>query len=477
MSGFSEFSSYDALGLAELVSKGETTPVDLLEEVITRTDAVNPQLNAITTKTYDLANKQIKEGLPNGPFKGVPYPIKDLALQVEGTVTTGGSKAFEGAVADHDSELVTRYKQAGLVLFGKTNTPEMGLTTTTESVLLGPCRNPWNPEHTTGGSSGGAGAAVAARIVPMANASDGGGSIRIPASANGIFGMKPTRARTPFAPDKFDSWNGFSISHAVSLSVRDNAALLDATCGPAAGDLYHAPHQERPYLEEVSRDPGKLRIAFSATSAGGTAVDPECVRAVEVAAKLCEELGHSVEEARPTYDASALSQSMLSFMVADMAWTFNMREEALGRSLTSDEVETQTRRMIDMGNALNLLDYTKAKYEYQKNVRDVAPFFDDYDVLIQPVLGTPPTPLGYLDTMSEDLDTYVERISTVSPFTSLYNMTGQPSMSVPLHWSKEGLPVGTMFTSKYGAEGMLFRIAGQIEKARPWFGKKPPICA
>ncbi|TNE36392.1 MAG: amidase [Alphaproteobacteria bacterium] len=477
MSGFSEYSNYDGLALGELVNKGDVKPEELLDEAIARVDAVNPQINAITTKMYDLAREQIKKGLPEGPFKGVPYPIKDLALHIPGTVLTNGSRAYADYVSDHESILVSRYKSAGLVLFGKTNTPEFGLVTTTEPQLFGPCRNPWNLDHSTGGSSGGAGAAVAARICPMANASDGGGSIRIPASSNGVFGFKPTRARTPLAPDKFDSWNGFSISHAVTLSVRDNAALLDATDGPALGDMYQAPRKDRPFLDEVGRDPGNLKIAFSAVSASGTPVDPECVKAAEMAAELCAELGHDVEEARPTYDAASLMRSMLSFMAADIAWSFTLREEQLGRALEDDEIETITRRYVEMGRGQSLFEYTRAKYDFQRGVRDIAPFFEKYDVFIQPVLGTPPPKLGHIDMMSEDMTTFGERVGIHSPFTALYNMTGQPSMSVPLHWSKEGLPVGTMFTAKYGNDALLFRLAAQLEKARPWIGKTPPVCA
>jgi amidase/6-aminohexanoate-cyclic-dimer hydrolase len=477
VSGFSEYSNFDGLGLAELVANGDVTPRDLLDEAISRTEEVNPKLNAVTTKLYDHAEKQIKAGLPDGPFKGVPYLLKDLHLLVKGTVTTSGSRAFVDNVADHDSTLVERYKKAGLVLFGKTNTPEFGLTTTTEPALFGPSRNPWNPEHSPGGSSGGAGAAVAARVVPMANASDGGGSIRIPASANGVFGLKPSRARTPQGPDRFDGWNGLSISHAVSLSVRDNAALLDATTGPAPGDLYYPPRQDASFLTEVTTDPGPLKIAFSTKTPSGTPIDPECQKAVEQAAKLCAELGHQVEESDLEYNAAELGQSMLTFMTADIAYTLEARAEQLGRPLRDDEVELQTRRMQEMGMAQGPTDYAKAKYAFQKYVRGLAPFFQSHDVFIQPVLAQPPVPIGYIDTMAEDFDAYIERVMTYSPYTSLYNMTGQPSMSVPLHWTPGGLPVGTMFTSRYGADGILFRLAGHLEKARPWFGKKPSICA
>jgi amidase/6-aminohexanoate-cyclic-dimer hydrolase len=477
MAGFKEYDNYDALGLADLVKKKEVSPQELLDEAIDRTERINPEINAVTIKTYDLAKEQIKAGLPAGPFEGVPYLLKDLHLGLKGSVTTSGCKLFADYIPEYDSTLTARYKQAGMVLFGKTNTPEFGLTTTTEPALFGPSRNPWEPGHTTGGSSGGAAAAVAARILPIANASDGGGSIRIPASCCGIFGMKPTRARTPMGPDRSEGWNGLSISHAVSLSVRDNAALLDATTGPESGDLYIAPKPERSFLEETTRDPGTLRIAYSAVAAGGTTVDPECIAAVEKGVELCRALGHEVEEAAPVYNAEDLGGALLTFIAAHTANAVQMRAAQLGRELVPDDVEKQTWRMVEMARAMNGSAYANAQTTLQLEIKKVARFFETYDVFIQPVLGQPPVALGVIDMNSDDLDAYITRLTTFTPFTSLYNMTGQPSMSVPLHWTANDLPVGTMFTGRYGQEGVLFRLAAQMEKASPWIDKSPKVRA
>ncbi len=476
MSEFSEFGDYDALGLAELVKNKDVSATELLNESIERVEKLNPSLNAVTIKNYDEARAQIDAGLPDGPFKGVPFLLKDLHLLLKGTVTTSSCKLFENFVAEYDSTMVARYKQAGLVLFGKTNTPEFGLTTTTEPALFGPCRNPWNTEHSTGGSSGGAGAVVAARVSPMANASDGGGSIRIPASACGVFGMKPTRGRTPMGPDKSEGWNGCSISHAVSLSVRDNAALLDAVTGPEAGDAYILPNAERPFLDEVSTEPGKLKIGFSTKAPNGVPVDPECVRAVEVAVKLLEDLGHHVEETSPEFDNVALNGAFVTFIAGHTAAVVETRAEQLGRELTPDDLEVNTWAMAQAAKNGTLADYAKAQAVWQKEIRKVGKFFQSLDAFIQPVLAQPPLPLGTLNMNSQDLDAYVETITAYSPMTSLYNLTGQPSMSVPLHWTDEGLPVGTMITSRFGDEATLYRLAGQLERVQPWAERRPPVC-
>jgi amidase/6-aminohexanoate-cyclic-dimer hydrolase len=475
MGGFSEFDQFDALGLAELVRRKDVTPEELLDESIDRVERLNPQLNAVTHKHYDEARKQIADGLPDGPFVGVPYLLKDLHLLLEGTATTSSSKLFEGNIADHDSTLVERYKAAGLVLFGKTNTPEFGLTMTTEPAMYGPCRNPWNTDHSTGGSSGGAGAVVAARINPMANASDGGGSIRIPAAACGVFGMKPTRARNPSGPDRGEGWNGCSVSHAVSLTVRDNAALLDATEGAAPGDLYAAPHRTRPFLQEVSADPGRLKIAFSTRTPAGTPLDADCALAVKKTAKLLEDLGHDVVEAWPDYDPAAIGQSLVTFIAAHCTTGLLLRAEALGRELTADDVEAQTWAFAEMSKMISSTDYARAQIAQQTESRKIGAFFDSYDAFIQPTLGMPPAPLGWLDMNNADMTDYITRVGEYSPFTSLYNITGNPSMSVPLHWTETGLPVGTMITGAFGDEATLFRLAGQLEKAEPWIDKKPPL--
>lgn len=477
MGGFSDFDKHDAMGLAELVRNKDVTPEELLDESIDRVERLNPQLNAVTLKHYDEARKQIEDGLPDGPFRGVPYLLKDLHLLLCGTPTTSSSKLFADNIADHDSTLVERYKAAGLVLYGKTNTPEFGLTTTTEPAMYGACHNPWNLDHSTGGSSGGAGAIVAARINPMANASDGGGSIRIPAAACGVFGMKPSRARNPSGPDRGEGWNGCSVSHAVSLTVRDNAALLDATEGAAPGDIYAAPHKERDFLGEVTTDPGRLKIGFSTRTPNGTPVDPECIRAVEKTAKLLEGLGHDVEEAWPDYEPAAAGLALVTFIAAHCTTGLLLRAEALGRELTADDVEKQTWMFAEMAKTISSTDYARAQIGQQQVSRNVGAFFEGYDAFIQPTLGKPPVELGWLDMNSDDFDDYIERIGIYSPFTSLYNIAGNPSISVPLHWSDKGLPVGTMITAAYGDEATLFRLAGQLERAEPWIDKRPTTTA
>jgi amidase len=477
MGGFSEFGNYDALGLAELVKNKDVTAEDLLDEAIDRVERLNPQINAVTHENYDLARKQIADGLSDGPFRGVPYLLKDLHLLLTGTPTTSSSKLFANNIADHDSTLTTRYKEAGLVLFGKTNTPEFGLTTTTESQMYGPCRNPWNLDHSTGGSSGGAGAVVAARILPMAHASDGGGSIRIPAAACGLFGMKPTRARTPTGPDRGEGWNGCSISHAVSISVRDNAALLDISEGSAEGDMYTCPPKARPFLEDVTTDPGRLKIAYSTKTPQGTPLDRESKAAVEKTVKLLSDQGHEMVEAWPDYNPTDVMTALVTFISTHSAANLTMRAEALGKEFTRDDVEFQTWMFAEMAKNTNAIDYARAQYIQQQAARDIGSFFNTYDAFVQPMLGTPPAPIGWLDMNSEDLEAYIQNIGIYSPFTAVYNITGNPSMNVPIHWSENGLPVGTMITGAFGDEATLFRIAGQLERAQPWAQKLPPVIA
>lgn len=298
-----EFDSYDGLGLADLVRRGDVSAGELLDIAIARVEAGNPELNAVVSRLYDQARAAVAAGLPEGPFTGVPYLLKDLGAHFTGAVTTFGSALFKDFVADHDSEITVRLRRVGLVIFGKTNTPEMGLAASTEPRLFGPTRNPWSLDHSSGGSSGGSAAAVAAGMVPMAHATDGGGSIRIPASCCGLFGLKPTRARNPMGPDAGEGWGGASVGHAVTRTVRDSAALLDATSGPDIGDPYWAPPPARPFLQEVGRDPGRLRIAITTRPWNGQPVDPECVEAALAAGRLGERLGHQVEEATPEIDA------------------------------------------------------------------------------------------------------------------------------------------------------------------------------
>ena len=470
-----EYDKYDALGLAELVAKRQVTPLELLHAVRQRVEALNPKLNAFCHLFFDKAEAQIKQGLPAGPFRGVPFALKDLGHSLAGTITSSGSRVWKDAVADTDSTLVARYKQAGLVIFGKTNSPELGLTTSTESALYGKTRNPWNLERTSGGSSGGASAAVAARILPAAHASDGGGSIRIPASCCGLFGLKPTRGRVPMGPAQFEGWNGCSHHHVVTVSVRNSAALLDATAGAELGSPFFSPPPARPFLKEVGVDPGKLRIALVAEPYGGTPLDPECRKAAADAAKLCESLGHKVEETKLPINNAAMREAFLNVIVVSLARTLEDAAKTLGRAVTENDVEPVTWAMMQQGRALGSVAYSRAIATCHQVGLTMAKFMQGYDVVLSPTLAKPPVPLGVLSLSPESLPAFTKEVTEFGPHTALYNVTGQPSMSVPLHWSPEGLPIGVMFSGRFGEDSMLLRLAAQLEKAKPWRERKPKI--
>jgi amidase len=474
MSGLVDFEKHDGLGLAELIRRGDTTPVEVLEAAIARIEARNPALNAIVTRLYDQARAAVKAGLPDGSFAGVPYALKDLGALYTGAVTSYGSRLFADNRADHDSELTLRLKRAGLVILGKTNTPEMGLAPSTEPRLFGPTRNPWNLGYSAGGSSGGAAAAVAAGMLPMAHATDGGGSIRIPASACGLFGLKPTRARNPMGPDAGEGWGGASVGHAVTRSVRDSAALLDATSGPDVGDPYWAPPSTGPFLAEVGRAPGRLRIALTVKPWIDVPVHPECAEAARAAARLSASLGHHVEEARPEIDAPALGQATRTIIGANVRAQLETRAAALGRPLTADDVEAVTWARAEDGAKASAADYARAIGVVHRTGRVVARFFLDHDILLSPTMCQPPHPLGVLDMDSPNDKAYLDAVFASIGFTSLFNSSGNPAMSVPLGWSRGGLPLGVQFVAPFGAEGLLFRLAGQLEAAAPWADRRPP---
>jgi amidase/6-aminohexanoate-cyclic-dimer hydrolase len=471
----SEYDKYDALGLAGLIAKKEIAPAELLDAVRQRVEEINPKINAFSHLFFDKAAEQIQSGMGDGPFQGVPFALKDLGQNLEGAITSAGGRIWNNQVADYDSTLVTLYKQAGLVIFGKTTSPELGLTVTTESILHGRTRNPWNLERTSGGSSGGASSAVASRILPMAHASDGGGSIRIPASCCGLFGLKPTRGRTPMGPGQFEGWNGLSAHHAVTISVRDSAALLDAASGAELGAPYYAPPQQRPFLMEVGADPGELRIALIADSPAGTPVDPECRKAATEAAKLCEELGHKVEEAKWSMNTEMMRAAFLTIVNVSVARALDDAATLLGRPVTDQDVEPVTWMMAQRGRNISSVDYSRAIPTIHQIGFTMAKFQRTYDVILNPTLGKPPVPLGVLSLSPEDMRTFTKEITEFSPFTAVYNVTGQPSMSVPLHWTPDGLPVGAMFSARFGDEATLFRLAAQLEKAKPWAGLRPAI--
>lgn len=472
------YDSNDATGLAELVAAGEVTAGELLDEAIARVEQVNPTVNAVVHEAHDLARAAIETGLPQGPFSGVPFLLKDLHMEMAGTELCNGSSAWVGYESDHDSELVARHKRAGLVIFGRTTSPEFGLTTTTESRVHGETRNPWNPAHTSGGSSGGASAAVAAGIIPIAHATDGGGSIRVPASCCGLFGLKPTRGRTPAGPDVGEGWAGMSTGHAVSWTVRDSAALLDATAGPDVGAPYWAEPPSRPFAEEVGRDPGKLRIAVQRESFTGVDVHADCLAALDEAAALCASLGHEVEEAQlpplpPTPDGKLPPN--LVVIGANIKAAVRARASALGREPRPEDVEPGTWQMVMLSEGTEAADYADATRGIHAMGRHVARFMQAYDIILSPTMATPPLEIGRLSLSRDDLAAYGTDIAKTLAFTSLFNASGNPAMSVPLGTASDGLPIGIQFAGRYADESTLFRLAGQLEQAAPWRDRRPLV--
>jgi Asp-tRNA(Asn)/Glu-tRNA(Gln) amidotransferase A subunit family amidase len=466
----------DALGLAGLVRKREVSPTELLDAAITKAEEMNPRFNFMAQEHHDFARKAIADGLPEGPFTGVPWLLKDLYTYIEGEVTEGGSRLFKGYRATVTSELVKRHQAAGFVIFGKTTSPEFGLTGTTESQLYGKTRNPWNPEHSTGGSSGGAAAAVAAGVIPAAHASDGGGSIRIPSSCCGLFGLKPSRGRVPMGPLRTEGWGGFSTHHAITRSVRDSAAILDATHGIEPGSRYGAPSPREGFLAQVGKEPGKLRIALMTKPIAGSPVDAECLDAVNATAKLCESLGHHVEEAGIELDAAKLGWASFAIIGPAIAATIEDRAKLLGIEPGPDVLETITLGFAGYGKTFSGMDGVRANDMMQECAVTVARFMENYDVILMPTLAAPPVALGRIN-LSPDcgFEEWGQRTAAYSPFCQLANWTGQPAMSVPLAQSASGLPIGSMFFGRYGDEATLLRLAGQLERAAPWAGRRPLV--
>ncbi|MFI4965297.1 MAG: amidase [Caulobacterales bacterium] len=461
---FEDYRRQDAHGLAELVARREVSSGELLDVAAARMAQVNPKINAVTT---DLSDRARAEAVGHGAFCGVPFLLKDLGATLAGTATTMGSRLFAGNVAAADSALTAAYKGAGLSILGKTNTPEFGLWPTTESELLGVCRNPWDLARTPGGSSGGAAAAVAAGIVPAAHASDGGGSIRTPASCCGLFGMKPSRGRVSFAP-LGEGWAGASIQHAVTRSVRDSAALLDVACRPQPGDPYFLAPPETPFIEEAAREPGRLRIAVFTGAMQAPGLDPECEAAVRETARLCEELGHDVEEAQIPGDVAAMQAAAGTVIAASIAASLDAEAERRGRAIEAGEVEALTLATYRRGSEVTAAAYVRGLQALHAYARAEAQLFETYDVLLLSTLGSPAIPIGWI---VEDPKLIAERLFAFMPNTQAFNNTGQPAMTVPLAWSRSGLPIGMQFVARMGAEATLFRLAGQLEQARPWFDR------
>lgn len=461
-----EYDTLDGIAIADLVRRGEITATEVLETATARIEECNPGLNAVVATLFDEARQAVEAGLPEGPFTGVPYVFKELVVSVIGAPTTFASRLFAENRPTAESEMVVRCRRAGMVVVGKSNSSEFGLQPVTEPHLFGPTRNPWNREFSPGGSSGGSAAAVAAGMVPLGHATDGGGSIRIPASCCGLFGMKPTRARITAGPEGGEGLAGLASQHAVTWSVRDSAALLDVTAGPMPGDPYFPPAPGRPYLEEASRDPGQLRIAYAVAAPNGAAIDPDCVSATREAAKLCQDLGHIVEEAAPQFDVEAVERA---FAAAFQANTMANIGRATGGTLPKEgEIEPLTRAIAERGLAMPAPDYIRSLQTLHRETRGIARFFTRYDVWLTPTLAAPPPRIGVFDSDITDVDVWMARLMAFIPFTYLFNVTGQPAMSVPFGENVQGLPIGCHFAARYGEEGMLFALAGQIERAKPW---------
>lgn len=469
--------STDLLGQAELIARGEVTALELAAEAIGRIEALNPAINAIIAPLYEEARQAARNPqLAHTPFRGAPFLIKDLYCHMVGLPTTGAARVNANFVPDHDSELMARYRRAGLVTLAKTNLCEFGTLGTTEPVLFGPTRNPWNLAHSSGGSSGGAGAAVASGMVPAAHGGDGAGSIRIPASCCGVFGLKPTRGRITLGPDLGESLAGIVNEHVLSVSVRDSAALLDATHGPMPGDPYFAPPPAGTYLAETQVNPGRLRIAVTRRSLVGTDVHGDCLDAIDDAVRLCAELGHEIIELDPEFDAETYDRKYRRFWAMTATRSIWGIAERLGRDRDAVAAETEAfnQYLYSVGSSILAADYVQDLVWFHAFSRGIARFMAPFDAWLTPTLGTPPPRLGHFDGAVHGGAKVMDRFMEFLAFTTFANMAGLPSMSVPLHWSATRLPVGSMFTAKYGDEAVLFRLAAQLEQARPWAHRRPP---
>jgi amidase len=471
---FDAYESYDALGLAQLVQSGELKPRELLEAAIERAERRNPAVNAIVIPMYDEA-RRVAEDPPDGPFRGVPFLLKDLYALYPGYPTAFGSRLFADHVPDHENELTARYRRAGLVIFGKSASSEFGLTTSTETVLFGQTRNPWDLGVMAGGSSGGAAAAVAAGILPAAHASDGGGSIRVPASCCGLVGLKPTRGRIPSGPDAGEGWSGMSTANAVSRSVRDSAALLDVVNGEDVGAPYASPPRARPFLAEVGAPPGKLRIALQTATWNGSPTHPDCAAAVQDAAELCRKLGHEVVEAPLTVDQQALSRAGQVIVTTSLRTMVQARLATLGRELRDDDLEPVTKLYFQSAAGLDAVEYLKAVQTIHAVGRVVSRFLAQWDLLLSPTMATPPLPLGTLALTNTDLGSYLGSLQQSIGYTQVFNASGHPAISLPLCWNAQGLPIGVQFAARFGDEATLVRLAAQLEQARPWFDRRPAL--
>jgi len=473
MAAFKEYAKYDAVGLAELIRSQEVTTEELLEEALERTRALQPVLNVVVTEMEAEARQAIKNGLPKGPFTGVPFMLKDLNCAYAGVLMQNGSRFFADFIPDHDSEIVKRQKRSGLVSIAKTNTPEFGLCATTEPVVHGPTPNPWDLKRSGGGSSGGSAVAVAAGLVPAAHATDGGGSIRIPASCCGLVGLKTTRGRTPVGPVLGENLN--SVGHVVCRTVRDSAHLLDAIAGPEIGAPNWSPPLTTHFADAVGSDPGYLKVAVSKQVYSGSVLDPACSDAVDQTANLLLELGHEVDEADPPIELDWIPQVWRLIAGVNVASNLDRYQAATGREFGPDDLEPITRLSVEEGRRVSGSEYLRTIQDIHTFGRRMALFHNDWDILLTPTLAERPLPLGVLVMTTEDIDAYYDRLFRYIAFTPQQNLSGQPAITLPLHTSDDGLPIGVQLATRFGEEALLIRIASQLEVARPWANRLPPV--
>jgi amidase len=474
---FAEYGKYDGLGLAELVAQKKITPLEIIDEAIARAEKLNPSLNAIVFKDFDRARDAAKANAPAGPFRGVPTLLKDMRAGATGMPTRSGSRMTPAIPADHDSTLVGRYRANGIIPLGKTNVPEFGIVPVTESLLYGPARNPWNLDHTPGGSSGGSAASVAAGIVPLAHATDGGGSIRIPASNCGLVGLKVSRGRITQGPDASDSTSGLSVDNCVTRSVRDTAAMLDLACPPDYGDPYFALPPAVSYLDAIKHKPNKLKIAVARTAFSGAPYHSDVNTAVGEAAKLCTQLGHDVVDAMPQINSEELTMAFMTLWASNAAYGIEFLARMTGATVSLETIEGLTMGLYESGKNLTAVHQIWAQQVLFRVARAAAKFHETYDVWLTPTLSRPPLKIGVVDVNETNTEEAFAPILDYVPFTAMQNGTGQPAINLPLHWNTAGLPIGVQFVARSGDETTLLQLAAQLEQAQPWFDKRPALDA